>query len=104
MDNSFYPAHGGAYRCRRGNKATETVKGYVYVYYRPDDTLIRLGKRMSTILLNGYNALRQPGAFDPSIVCPVCTSPITYGEKGEPSHDCYECEEKRRNQAIARGE
>jgi len=60
--NAFQPTHGKAYLCRRGCKEHGTQAGKVYVYNA--GSLEHHSARTVTVLLNGYNALRQPYAFE----------------------------------------
>jgi hypothetical protein len=55
---------GNYYVCLRSNKTTSVVKGKVYQY--DGDQLIHRNQRGVTMVLNGYNTLRQPGDFAPA--------------------------------------
>jgi len=60
--NAFHPTAGKAYLCRRGCKEHGTVAGKVYHYDGRE--LKNYSSRYVTLLLNGYNTLRQPYAFE----------------------------------------
>ena len=62
--NSFQPTAGVSYLCRRGCKEHGTVKGKVYVF--DGSNLKHYTSRGVRLLLNGYNTLRQPYAFEVS--------------------------------------
>jgi hypothetical protein len=51
-----------SYLCRRGCKEHGTVAGKVYIF--DGDNLKHYSSRNVTMLLNGYNTLRQPYAFE----------------------------------------
>lgn len=59
---SFRPTAGKSYLCRRGCKEHGTVTGKVYVF--DGSNLKHYSSRNVTMLLNGYNTLRQPYAFE----------------------------------------
>ena len=60
--NSFRPTAGKSYLCRRGCKKHGTVTGKVYVF--DGSNLKHYSSRNVTMLLNGYNTLRQAYAFE----------------------------------------
>lgn len=59
--NAFQPTAGKSYLCRRGCKEHGTTTGKVYVF---DGSNLKHYSRHVTILLNGYNILRQAYAFE----------------------------------------
>ena len=72
---TWMPENGGAYLCLKGSKESSTKKGKVYIYenhFCGSGELVHYSKRWQTRLLNGYNALRQPGNFEPVKSCPFC--------------------------------
>ena len=60
--NAFRPTAGKSYLCRRGCKEHGTVTGKVYVF--DGSNLKHYSSRNVTMLLNGYNTLRQAYAFE----------------------------------------
>lgn len=60
--HSFRPTAGQSYRCRRGCREHGTVAGKIYVF--DGNKLKHYGSRNVTLLLNGYNTLRQAYAFE----------------------------------------
>lgn len=60
--NAFRPTAGKSYLCRRGCKEHGTVTGKVYVF--DGFNLKHYSSRNVTMLLNGYNMLRQAYAFE----------------------------------------
>ena len=60
--HSFRPTAGKSYLCRRGCKEHGTVTGRVYVF--DGSNLKHYSGRNVTLLLNGYNTLRQAYAFE----------------------------------------
>lgn len=104
--DGFHPAHGMAYVCLKAyGQAGEvkTKKGKVCVFDRPEDQLHSYSSRYHNILLNGYNALRQPGVFEPWPHCPVCGVAMC-DDKGAQAHNALDCEEERRVKAVANGQ
>jgi hypothetical protein len=61
-ENRFQPTEGKSYMCRRGSKEHGTSAGKVYFF--DGDCLIHESSRYTTELLNGYNTLCQPYAFE----------------------------------------
>lgn len=87
---TFYPVTGMAYRCLRSSKRHDTIKGKIYIY--DDGQLAHFNSRWQTLLLNGYDALRQPGAFEPLSECPFCKAQLCDPFAGEQViHDTLEC-------------
>lgn len=60
--HGFRPTAGKSYICRRGCKEHGTVTGKVYLF--DGDSLHHKSSRGVTVLLNGYNTLRQAYAFE----------------------------------------
>jgi hypothetical protein len=98
--NSFQPQRGGVYICRRANKEHGTKMGRVYVY--DGDSLRTYTSRNVNVLLNGYNTLRQPYAFEVHGECPFCGSQVFDPIEGKQvMHDVMKCE-KSSNAAAHR--
>lgn len=88
--HSFHPVKGGVYLCRRGNKEHGTTSGKTYVF--DGDQLYHFTARNQTLLLNGYNTLRQPYAFARFDKCPICSAGVfDPTDNSRVIHDCLEC-------------
>ena len=88
--HAFQPAKGGTYLCRRGNKEHGTVTGKVYVF--DGYSLRHYSARNITVLLNGYNTLRQAYAFEPCGECPICRCQVFDPMAGKTVvHDVFQC-------------
>lgn len=94
--HSFTPKVGGTYRCLRANKEGSTIKGKVYLY--EGGALHHYGKRDHTLLLGGYNLLRQRYDFEVENACPFCAKPVFADATGaKVIHDILLCEEADRD-------
>lgn len=88
--NAFHPVRGGTYLCRRGNKEHGTVSGKVYVF--DGSQLMHFSSRTQTMLLNGYNTLRQAYAFEVHSKCPICGAQVFDPFEGKTVvHDVLQC-------------
>jgi hypothetical protein len=88
--NAFHPVEGGTYLCRRGNKEQGTVAGKVYIFN--GSCLLHYTTRHQTMLLNGYNTLRQAYAFEVHPKCPICAAQVFDTPEGKNVvHDVVQC-------------